>query len=244
MKSNKKKKLLITIPVSLVVALCIIFFVYVNDYYPASLEVDEYISSQHCGYVLAEGTDDGIIFVPEEAKAGLIFYPGGKVEYTAYAPLLESLAEEGVMCFLMKMPFNLAVFNQNAANGIIEEYPEITEWYMCGHSLGGAMAAAYLSKNMDKYDGIVLLGAYAANDISDNGMKALLIYGSNDEVLNREKFEEEKSNLPIESEIIEIKGGCHALFGNYGAQEGDGEPTITWQEQQQITKDAIINFIY
>ena len=81
------------------------------------------------------------VFAPESPTAGLIFYPGGKVENTAYAPLLHDLAEGGILCVLVKMPCNLAVLGMNAADGIPECFPEVTDWYIGGHSLGGAMAA-------------------------------------------------------------------------------------------------------
>lgn len=57
---------------------------------------------------------------------------------------MESLAQKGILCVLVRMPFNLAVFDVNAADGIREMFPEITDWYIGGHSLGGSMAAAYL----------------------------------------------------------------------------------------------------
>ena len=58
-----------------------------------------------------------------------------------YAPLLHDLAEDGILCVLVKMPCNLAVLDMNAADGIPECFPEVTDWYIGGHSLGGAMAA-------------------------------------------------------------------------------------------------------
>ena len=36
-----------------------------------------------------------------------------------------------------------------------------------------------------------------------------------------------------------IEGGCHAYFGAYGAQKGDGTPAITCEEQMQQTVQAI-----
>ena len=87
---------------------------------------------------------DMIVLYPEEDNAsdiGLIFYPGGKVETEAYAPLLDQLAEQGITCVLVEMPLHLAVFDINAADDIYEQFPEITSWYLCGHSLGGAMAS-------------------------------------------------------------------------------------------------------
>lgn len=70
----------------------------------------------------------------------------------------------------------MAIFNKNATNKIIEQYPNIKHWYICGHSMGGAMASSYVSKNKDKVDGLILLGSYIYGDVSDKD--ALTIYGS------------------------------------------------------------------
>lgn len=94
------------------------------------------------------------------------------------------------------MPCNLAVLDMNAANGIQEEFPDIHNWYIGGHSLGGAMAASYVAKHTSEYKGLVLLGAYSTKDISSSGLKVLSVYGSEDKVLNKDKYESNKTNLP------------------------------------------------
>lgn len=58
---------------------------------------------------------DMTVFEPEDPVAGFIFYPGGKVEYTAYSPLMLALAEQNILCVLLEMPFNLAVLDSSAA---------------------------------------------------------------------------------------------------------------------------------
>ncbi len=186
--------------------------------------------------------NEAIIFSPEEPRAGLIFYPGGKVEYEAYAPLMHALAENGFLCILLHMPLNLAVLDPNAAEGYPEQYPEIDCWYIGGHSLGGAMAANYVKKHTDEYDGLILLAAYSTADLSGSDLDVLCIYGSNDGVLNLEKYEACKKNLPEDFTEEVIDGGCHAFFGNYGAQKGDGVPAITNDEQIQTTVDFICSF--
>ncbi|MGN1266779.1 MAG: alpha/beta hydrolase, partial [Dorea sp.] len=67
------------------------------------------------------------------------------------------------------------------------------------------------------------------------GLNIISVYGSEDKVINMEKYEEYHENLPMDAKEMVIKGGCHALFGDYGAQEGDGEPTITAEEQINAT---------
>ncbi|MBO5355582.1 MAG: alpha/beta hydrolase [Clostridia bacterium] len=244
MKTNKKRTICaVTVSIIAVLALLIgVCAIYLSDYYRA----DE-------GAIAAFAPEDNIsvsvldnksvVFEPKNATVGLIFYPGGKVEHDAYQPLMEALAREGILCVLVKMPFRLAVFDVNAANGIQEQFPQIKDWYIGGHSLGGSMAASYLADHVDQYEGLVLLGSYSTADLSGTDLKALSIYGSEDKVLNREKYDENKSNLPSGFTETVIEGGCHAYFGMYGAQDGDGTPTIANHEQISLTAEHILKVI-
>ena len=138
------------------------------------------------------------------------------------------------------MPFHLAVLDINAANGIQEMYPQITDWYIGGHSLGGSMAASYLADHTEDYKGLILLGSYSTADLSDTKLDVLSIYGSEDKVLNRVKYDENKANLPDGFTEVVIEGGCHAHFGMYGAQDGDGIPMISQAEQIRLTVEHIL----
>ena len=80
-------------------------------------------------------------------------------------------------------------------------------------------------------------------DLSASDLDVLSVYGSEDTVLNAEKYNENKINLPDEFCEVVIDGGCHAYFGAYGMQEGDGEPGITCEEQTDITVKNITEFI-
>ncbi|MBQ5754942.1 MAG: hypothetical protein IIV90_04670, partial [Oscillospiraceae bacterium] len=139
-------------------------------------------------------SDKHIAFIPKIFHAGLIFYPGGKVEHTAYAPLMQKFAAEGYLCVVPEMPFNLAVFNINAAQDVVSAFPQIESWYLAGHSLGGSMAAAHLAKNSDDYNGLLLLASYSASNIADLTIPVLQVTGSEDGVLNREAEAENLSN--------------------------------------------------
>ena len=241
---SQKKRRIIIWATSIVVLLAVIIgicAVYVNDYYKADAEAIAAFAPSDT--ITKEVLDDNtIIYAPENATTGFIFYPGGKVEYTAYEPLMRECADRGVLCALVEMPFNLAVLDVNAADGIQKMYPEIENWYIGGHSLGGSMAASYLSKHTESFDGLVLLGSYSTADLSDTELDVLSIYGSEDKVLNRVKYDENKSNLPDDFTEVVIDGGCHAYFGMYGAQDGDGTPTITNKEQITLTVDEILRF--
>ena len=239
---KKRTRIILSACLALLFVLGVGGYAYVSDYYhadEAALEAMAYQTDR----VQAEQDGDVIWFVPEDPTAGLIFYPGGKVEYTAYAPLLRACAENDILCALVRMPGNLAVLDANAANGLQEEYPEITTWYITGHSLGGAMAAGYAAAHYEDYDGLILLAAYSTKDLSQTTLRVLSVYGSEDGVMNRESYEKNWSNLPADTSEVVLDGGCHAQFGFYGAQDGDGVPTITGEEQIRQTAEAIAAFV-
>ena len=240
LKDKRIKKRFIT-AASVVLVLAVIAggcIRYVGDYYRADWDAIEAFAPMNS--VSTELNDDGtLVFKPENAAKGFIFYPGGKVEYTAYQPLMAACAQQGILCVLVEMPFNLAVLDINAAAGIQEQYPGIEKWYIGGHSLGGSMAASYLAEHADDYDGLILLGSYSTADLSETDLDVFLVYGSEDQVMNRDKYEKNKSNLPSSFTEVVIEGGCHAYFGIYGAQEGDGRPAISNEQQIYLTAEQI-----
>ena len=239
----KRKKLLITLSVilGLIIILMAVFFIYIGSYYEADMEA--IATFKYDGFDTREN-DGTIAYVPSgEFDTGIVFYPGGKVDYLAYIPLAKALASKGVLCIIVDMPFNLAVFDIDRADGVYEGYVMVDHWYMAGHSLGGSMACEYVIDHLDCFDGVILLGSYSAAELSHTELKVLSIYGSADQVLDRESYEESKSNLPANAEEFVIPGGNHAYFGVYGEQSGDGISTITNKEQIEVTSDKIVDFV-
>ena len=214
--------------------------IYVNDYYPVDGEaLLECLPDGGDGQFYFR--DDGsIIAKPENPIAGFIFYPGGKVEHSSYLPLALELAKRDILTVICPMPLRLAVLDVNAADGIKESFPDVTDWYIGGHSLGGSMAASYLEKHPE-LAGLILLGSYSTSDVSDS--RVLSVYGSMDGVMNREKYEKYKTNLPEDFTEVVISGGNHAYFGCYGEQGGDGKSEISNAEQIAATADIILDFI-
>ena len=236
---RKTKKLLwIGIPILVLLLVLLASLLYLETYYHAD---ETAIAAFSVSRSAAERTlDNGdLVFDPGNAKIGLIFYPGGKVEHTAYVPLMRAISEKGVLCVLCKMPFRLAVFDVHAADAVRAEFPDIAHWYVGGHSLGGVIASTELSAHPGAYDGLILLGSYSTEDFSESPIRALSIYGSEDRVLNRDQYETNRKNLPENAREIVIDGGCHAYFGMYGAQKGDGIPAIANAEQIRIAAKAI-----
>ncbi len=230
MKSMKILKIfLIGILVTIMVGF-IGFYIYTLDYYKAETVAIDILENDKD---LVQ-YDDFIALIPEESKdIGIIFYPGGKVEYTAYLPLLQKLKEEGYTSVLIEMPFNLAMFGVNSANKVYDDFSHIDKWYIAGHSLGGATASMYASDNEEKIEGLILLGSYNYKDYI--GKNTINIYGEFNSDLEKNFSEDETT--------IKILGGNHAYFGNYGEQKGDSVATITQDEQQSIAVEHMVNFI-
>lgn len=235
---KKKQKIIIAVCLIVILILGGGCGLYLSDYYKADDTATAAMSYQGDD-VQVQQEGNLITFSPNNPAAGLIFYPGGKVQCEAYAPLMLECAKKGIFCVLVRMPGNLAVFKPGAADGIQEKYPQVKNWYIGGHSLGGAMAAQYVSKHAEEYTGLILLAAYSTSDLSETKLRVLSIYGSEDGVLNRESYEKNKDKLPEGFTEIILKGGCHGYFGCYGMQKGDGTPTITNQEQVQQTAEYI-----
>ena len=216
------------------------FGVYVSIYYRADETVKEYLASETGTVMLSETNYGWFLDGPSDENA-MVFYPGGKVDEKAYIPLLYRFAEEGMDVCLVKMPFHLAVFGIDKADQVMSQY-DYENWYIGGHSLGGAMGAAYAAGHADELRGVVLFAAYATKKLDDS-LKEIVIYGSEDGVLRLSKLREGRQFAPKRYFEHVIEGGNHALFGNYGEQEGDGTGLISAQEQQAETVRVVMEAV-
>ena len=213
--------------------------VWAADYYHADPEAAALLTGGQG--VEVRPIDGGWLLDGPGTRDAFVFYPGGKVEATAYLPLLTALARDGVDCFLVRMPLNLAFFKTNAAGAIRAAYA-YDRWYLGGHSLGGAMAAVYAAGHGDDLDGLVLLAAYATKPLPEH-LAVLELHGSADGVLNREKLAAGRQYLPASAVCEELPGGNHAQFGAYGPETGDGAAGVTGAEQLAWAVDRIEQMI-
>ncbi len=198
----------------------------------ASALITPEVKSPHGWYVFRSATP---------SDRGFIFYPGGLVDAAAYAPLMKAIADQGITAIITPMPLDLAVFSINKANDVIAAFPEIKTWIIGGHSLGGSMAAQFVKDNPTQVQGVVFMAAYPADnvDLSQLPIKFVTLYGTYDGVA-RNVFKDSLRRLPADTELITIDGGNHAQFGNYGPQAGDGTATISREEQQAKTVEAVV----
>lgn len=157
------------------------------------------------------------------------------VTETRYGWLFDGPSEDAC---LVKMPFRLAVLHGNAAEDVLKAHG-YTEWYIGGHSLGGAMAAMYAADHGSDFSGVILLAAYPSQKLPDTLTEIQLI-GSEDRIINRDKVKQGQAYAPPNCVEYTIEGGNHAQFGSYGVQRGDGTAAISAEEQIQETVRVIM----
>ena len=228
----------LTVTAAAVLAAAVIgFVVFINTGYKADEHALECLGSD--ADVAVSETEYGWLFDGPGETDALIFYPGARVEASAYAPLLHELAAQGLDVCLVRMPLDFAFMGMDKADGVMELY-SYDNWYIGGHSLGGAMAARYAASNGDALQGVILLAAYPTAPL-DNDLTAVVLVGSEDTVINGESLSDGRQYYPDNVTEVTIEGGNHAQFGSYGEQRGDGAASIPAEEQVEQSVEIIID---
>ena len=211
---------------------------YLSVYYKAEAGADAALADSEA--VTVRSPDHMLFFDGPGTETALVFYPGAKVESKAYAPLMKRIAEAGTDCFLLDPPLHLSMLD---ASGIQRAYAagNYKSWYAAGHSLGAVSTASYAAKHPEEITGVILLGGYPTASLKDT--RLLLIYGSEDGILDRNAYEKSRTLWPLDAEEQVIQGGNHAGFGCYGIQNGDGTASISKDAQQEITAESIRSFV-
>lgn len=189
---------------------------------------------------------DGLQMEPIERnrEVNLVLYPGARVPAKAYAPTALKIAREGYEVYLVEMPVNLAILGWKKAGKVISSRNEEQRWVVGGHSMGGAMAARFISKTDYPVSGLVLWSAYPPEGARfSSSLNVLSIIGKKDEIISREKFQRSRRQLPQSAKFLEIEGGNHSQFGWYGFQSGDGQATISRMEQIKLVSRLTTDFL-
>ena len=207
---KKRTKILIVILAIVFAALAVGTGIYTNDYYRA---VNVSAGFEKSNGVTVTKIKEGWLFDgPAEDKA-LLFYAGAKVEETAYAPLMKSLSEKGIDCFLLKAPMKLPFFSVSKAKSVTEHY-SYENYYLAGHSLGGMVAANDAAKHPGDFSGLFMLAAYPTEDLTSVKFPVVFIYGTNDGVLHRGRLERGYTLVPKDNKVIKIERGYHSGFAS------------------------------
>jgi hypothetical protein len=178
------------------------------------------------------------VYEPATAPtAGLVLVPGARVDPRAYAVLASRIAEKGFRVVVLKCPFDLALLCPDAPSAYVDGS---LPWAVGGHSLGGVVAAEYAATHPD-VDGLVLWASYPLEDMSGRtGLAVTTIGGSEDALSTPEKIDERMPLLPPATVRVEIPGGIHSFFGDYGLQPGDGTATTTREQAQDEIVTATV----
>lgn len=209
-----------------------------------------------------EENRDYIIITPRKewySMTGLLFYPGGLVDPHAYIEPLSRFAVSGLMhqVVIVKMPANLAILDADKGKWMYDRFPYIKRWVVAGHSLGGVSACQLVHKWPHFFYGLALFAAYPqkSSDIHWWTQTVLSVRGEHDGLVSQEEIDSKLEYLPpsvridrLEDFPLEqrsqtvqytIAGGNHAFFGQYGEQKGDGEATITREQQIKETVNLL-----
>lgn len=172
------------------------------------------------------------------SEAGLVFYPGGKVDPRAYAVLARGIAERGYPVVVLKCPLNLALLCPRAA----DDYLAGPGWTVGGHSLGGVEAGIDVAAGA-AFDGLLFWASYPIDDVSGRAIEVTTVSGTRDPLSTPTEIEEAAVLLPPDAVWVQIAGGIHSFFGDYGEQAGDGDPTISREAAQQQIIAASLNLL-
>ncbi len=86
MIKKKKGRKIAAALISFIFLVMLSAFFYVNDYYHSDESINKYLRGNE--QVTVSEIADGLFVDGAGEEAAVIFYPGAKVEYTAYLPLL------------------------------------------------------------------------------------------------------------------------------------------------------------
>ncbi|TSA31772.1 MAG: hypothetical protein D4R64_17440 [Porphyromonadaceae bacterium] len=235
----------------------LVFFIASCSYLPDDLIIPSAVTIyEYRDYIEINPTSN------QYSKTGLVFYPGGLVDPHAYIQPLSKFAIAGKAhkVVIVKMPGNLAVLDGNKAAWIYNDFPDVQQWVIGGHSLGGVMACSVVDKYPDFFKGLVLMAAYprSSTNLNDWSGSVLSLRGQYDGLVDSLKISSYIGLLPTpwwihgfsdypegkvpKTVYFTIPGGNHSQFGNYGIQKGDGVATITHEAQAELVSSLILKF--
>jgi hypothetical protein len=192
-------------------------------------------------------TPRSVVIAPTDdaADVGMVFLPGAKVDPYAYLATLAGTVEStGITVVITKPTLNLAFFDQRPLSAFTAAAPDVDDWIVGGHSLGGVRACQLTDPDASAapVTALVLFGSYCASPV-DEDLAVLSISGSADGLSTPAKIDAAADLLPAGTTFVQIDGANHAAFGAYGAQPGDGVATISPAEAEGAITDALTGFI-
>jgi hypothetical protein len=231
-KKKRSKKMTVFLCIVGILAITVTSFLpYYNKAFPEALDIAATMNKVGNDY-----------YFYGESKVGFIIFSGAKVDEKSYAYIAKLLHEEGYTVVIPKVPFHLSAFGTNHGFEIMESNPQIEKWILIGHSLGGLPVSRIAAKQPDRLLGAALLATYMSVDLSKLDISAIRVTAENDMIMNKKMMESHHEYLPQNSRSIELKGANHTQFAACKSFSRDGEVTMTWKEQQEMTVRLILDF--
>ncbi|GAA1835265.1 alpha/beta hydrolase [Microlunatus capsulatus] len=180
----------------------------------------------------ARDDDDQVV----RPTTGLVFVPGARVDPRAYAHVLRPLAQAGYLVTVLKEPFGISFVDAGHPERVMRAHPEIAQWVVAGHSLGGVTAASFADDHPRvggaAVAGLVLWASYPAGRLERADLAVTSVSAERDGLSTPAKVDASKSKLPPDTTYVVVPGAVHSWFGDYGEQPGDGTPTGDRDEAQ------------
>lgn len=182
---------------------------------------------------------------------GLIVHPGGNCDPRAYAPMAQAIASAGYLVAIIPMPNCISIFAPDRTAQVIEDRPSITRWVLAGHSVGGASICQYAYEH-GGVAGLVMLAGLGHDGYpldETHNVKVLSLYGEKDTHLTPEMIMGRADSLPADTVYVELAGANHTQFGWLDPTphpeyfDGDGPADISYQEQQDLVVEHILDFL-
>ncbi|WP_282004340.1 alpha/beta hydrolase [Propioniciclava sinopodophylli] len=201
--------------------------------YPADRTAEAALADPPAGVTVVADAD-AITLVPTgRPRSGLVFQPGARVDARAYGPILMPVAQSGHLVVIVRQPLGIGFLAIDKPRQVMGAHPEIEQWTLGGHSLGGVAAAQYLSTDPQGADKLLLWASYPAGSLADlTTLEVASIGGEQDPMVTPAQLEESRANLPPGASITIVPGAIHAHFGDYGTQAGDGNATVDRAQAQ------------
>lgn len=245
-RRRRVRRVLVTVALALIGLLVVavaVFLVWADDTYPAAPE--GLAAVQEDPRVRLDDRGDVVVLRPagEGDGSGLVFLAGAKVEPQAYAATFQEVAAQGTTVVLVEPFLHLALLERRPFEAFTALAPEVDAWAVGGHSMGGVRACTYAES--EGVRALVLLASYCSlGDLSGRSdLAALTVTGTQDGLVDEESIAASLSLMPPGAERVSVDGASHAQFGDYGAQRGDGTPTISDDAARERLTDVLVPFL-
>lgn len=192
--------------------------------------------------------NDRWVFEPRASPTrtvGLLFFSGALVDPRAYARLARHAADAGYPVAVVELPRRGALGGAEGSpvlqrgRNAMAAMPEVHCWVIGGHSRGGEVASRYVLAHPDGVAALLLVGTSHPRDVDLSALTLPVtkLVADRDGLATPERVARNRHLLPPATHWVEIAGGNHSQFGDYGFQPGDGFARVPRQTQWQRLAD-------